>query len=211
MRQISILIADDHMLIREAWAMFLNSDERFKIIATCESGEKAIELAKKLRPDVILMDINLPGMNGFEATSQIRKFVPDSKILGVSMHAQPCYVKKMIKVGAMGFVTKNSPAEEMFKAIIEVDKRKKYICREIRQMVATKTFTDTNEQQQKTSWLSFREMEIVDHLKMGYSSKEIGGLLNLSAKTIDVHRYNILRKLKVKNTAALINHVNVAS
>jgi len=209
MRKTSILIADDHKLIREVWTMFLSSDDRFSIAATCESGEEAVLLAKKLRPDVILMDINLKGLNGFDATAMIRKTLPGSKVIGVSMHAQPCYAKKMLKMGAMGFVTKSSPLAEMFKAIVEVNKERKYICEEVRKAISSRVF-DENTDQSGMNWLSSREMEIIDHVKLGNSSKEIGRMLNVSARTIDVHRYNIMKKLKVKNTAALINLVNKA-
>jgi DNA-binding NarL/FixJ family response regulator len=132
MDKISILIADDHTLVRETWSFILNTDPRFTVVAECGSGEEAVELAKKLRPNVVIMDINLPGINGIEATQQIRKFSPGSKILGVSLHTQPTYARKMIQKGAMGYVTKNSSREEMFKAIMEIQNGKKYICDEIK-------------------------------------------------------------------------------
>ena len=120
MEKITILIADDHTLVRETWSFILNTDPRFSVIAESGSGEEAIELSKTLRPNIVIMDINLPGMNGIEATQQIRKYSPGTKILGVSLHTQPTYARKMIQKGAMGYVTKNSSREEMFKAIIEI-------------------------------------------------------------------------------------------
>src|SRR5438067_1206348 len=120
MEKITILITDDHTLVRETWSFILNTDERFNVIAECGSGEEAVELATKLHPNIVIMDINLPGMNGIEATQLIRKSSPSSRILGVSLHTQPTYARKMIQKGAMGYVTKNSSREEMFKAIIEV-------------------------------------------------------------------------------------------
>jgi two-component system invasion response regulator UvrY len=118
MEKITILIADDHTLVRETWSFILNSDPRFFVVAECGSGEEAVEMAKNLRPAIVIMDINLPGINGIEATQQIRKFSPGSKILGVSLHTQPTYARKMMQKGAMGYVTKNSSREEMFKAIM---------------------------------------------------------------------------------------------
>src|SRR3954463_3288810 len=134
--KITILIADDHTLVRETWSFILNTDPRFKVIAESGSGEDAVELAKQLRPQIVIMDINLPGMNGIEATQQIRKFSPASKILGVSLHTQPTYARKMIQKGAMGYVTKNSSREEMFKAILEVQNGRKDICEEIKNILA---------------------------------------------------------------------------
>src|SRR5215471_20342347 len=130
MKKITIIITEDHTLIRQTWNFLLNSDPRLQVIADCGTGEEAVELATKLRPDVVIMDINLRGINGIEATQQIRKFSPGSKILGVSLHTQPAYARKMMQKGAMGYVTKNSPKEEMFKAIIEVYNGKKYVCEE---------------------------------------------------------------------------------
>src|SRR5438067_2252311 len=122
--KISILIADDHTLVRETWSFILNTDPRFTVIAESGSGEEAVELAKNLRPNIVIMDINLPGMNGIEATQLIRKYSPGTKVLGVSLHTQPTYARKMIQKGAMGYVTKNSSREEMFKAITEVQSGK---------------------------------------------------------------------------------------
>lgn len=207
MDKITILIADDHTLVRETWSFILNTDPRFKVIAESGSGEEAVELAKQLRPNVVIMDINLPGMNGIEATQFIRKFSPTSKILGVSLHTQPTYARKMIQKGAMGYVTKNSSKEEMFKAILEVQGGKKYICDEIKNILSEQVISG-EEQQSGLNALSQREIEVIAYIKKGYSSKEIANALNISVKTVEVHRYNILKKLNLKNAAALVNFIN---
>jgi DNA-binding NarL/FixJ family response regulator len=207
MEKITILIADDHTLVRETWSFILNTDPRFKVIAESGSGEDAVELAKQLRPQIVIMDINLPGMNGIEATQQIRKFSPASKILGVSLHTQPTYARKMIQKGAMGYVTKNSSREEMFKAIMEIQSGRKYICDEIKNILSEQVISgeDTNN---GLNSLSQREIEIISFIKKGNSSKEIADTLNISVKTVEVHRYNILKKLNLKNAAALVNFIN---
>src|ERR1700730_7057551 len=105
MKKITILIADDHRLVRETWTQVLNAEPKFKVIAEVDTGEQAVELAKTLRPDVIMMDINLPGIGGIEATHQIRKFSPRSKILAVSLHTQPSYVRQIMQKGALGYIT----------------------------------------------------------------------------------------------------------
>jgi two-component system invasion response regulator UvrY len=207
MDKISILIADDHTLVRETWSFILNTDPRFTVVAESGSGEEAVELAKKLRPNIVIMDINLPGMNGIEATQQIRKYSPGSRILGVSLHTQPTYARKMMQKGAMGYVTKNSSREEMFKAILEIQAGKKYICDEIKNILSEQVISGDDPQTGLNS-LSQREIEIISYIKKGFSSKEIADALNISVKTVEVHRYNILKKLNLKNAAALVNFIN---
>jgi len=207
MEKISILISDDHTLVRETWSFILNTDDRFNVVAECGSGEEAVELAKQLRPNVVIMDINLPGINGIEATQLIRKFSPGSKILGVSLHTQPTYARKMIQKGAMGYVTKNSSREEMFKAIMEIQAGKKYICEEIKNILSEQVISGEDQNGGLNS-LSQREIEIIAFIKRGNSSKEIADNLNISVKTVEVHRYNILKKLNLKNAAALVNFIN---
>jgi DNA-binding NarL/FixJ family response regulator len=208
MEKITILIADDHTLVRETWSFILNTDPRFKVIAESGSGEDAVEMAKQLRPQIVIMDINLPGMNGIEATQLIRKFSPGSRILGVSLHTQPTYARKMIQKGAMGYVTKNSSREEMFKAIMEIQAGRKYICEEIKNILSEQVIGGGEDQQGGLNSLSQREIEIITFIKKGNSSKEIADTLNISVKTVEVHRYNILKKLNLKNAAALVNFIN---
>ena len=207
MEKITILIADDHTLVRETWSFILNTDARFKVIAECGTGEEAVELAKDLRPDIVIMDINLPGINGIEATKLIKKYSPATKVLGVSLHTQPTYARKMIKEGASGYVTKNSSREEMFKAIIEVQAGKKYICEEIKNILSEQVMSGEKPDAGLNS-LSQREIGVITLLKNGNSSKEIAESLNISVKTVEVHRYNVLKKLNLKNTASLVNFIN---
>jgi two-component system invasion response regulator UvrY len=208
MDKITILIADDHKLIRETWSFILNSDARFQVVSQCSNGEEAIAEAQKLRPKVALLDINMTPITGLEATQQIRKFSPATKIIGVSMHSQPAYVKKLLKLGAHGYVTKNSPQNEMFEAIVEVNKGGRYICSEVKTILSEQAFEeDTNT---GVNSLSNRELEIIKLIKDGLSSKEISTQLNISLKTVEVHRHNILKKLNLKNSAALVNFINSA-
>ncbi|WP_407524678.1 response regulator transcription factor [Lacibacter sp. MH-610] len=205
MEKITILIADDHKLIRETWSFILNSDPRFQVIAQCSNGEEAISLAQQMRPKVVLLDINMTPVSGIEATEQIRKYSPASKIIGVSMHSQPAYVKKLLKLGAHGYVTKNSPQQEMFEAIVEVSKGNRFICSEVKTILSEQAFEDEGS---GANALSARELEIIKLIKNGLSSKEISTELNISLKTVEVHRHNILKKLNLKNSAALVNYIN---
>jgi len=210
MNKISILIADDHKLIRETWSYILNNDPRFKVVAACANGEEAVELAKEKHPGIILMDINMTPFSGLEATKQIRKIIPDSKIIGVTMHSQPAYAKKMLQIGARGYVTKNSSKEEMIKAILEVYQGNKYVCEEIRNILSDQSLEET-EDSPSINTLTEREMQIINLIKQGFSSKEIAGNLEISLKTVEVHRHNILKKLKLKNSASLVNFINNSS
>ncbi len=207
MDKITILIADDHTLVRETWSYILNSDPRFHVVAECGNGEDAVEMAKKLLPNIVIMDINLPGMSGIEATQLIRKYSPGSKILGVSLHTQPTYARKMMQKGAMGYVTKNSSREEMFKAIIEVSEGRKYVCEEIKNITSEQAFSG-KDQASGLNALYRREVEIISLIKKGNSSREIADSLRISVKTVEVHRYNILKKLNLKNSVALVNFIN---
>jgi len=207
MEKISILIADDHKLIRETWSYILNGDSRFNVIAACGNAEEAVEMARKKRPSVILMDISMTPFSGLEATQQIRKVSPGSKVIGVSMHSQPAYAKKMLQIGAKGYVTKNSSKEEMIKAILEVSNGNKYICDEIKNIISEQLLED-NPNSPNINALTEREMQIINLIKEGFSSKEIAGNLQISLKTVEVHRHNILKKLKLKNSASLVNFIH---
>lgn len=209
MEKITIIIADDHKLIRETWSYILNSDERFQVVGECSNGEEAVEMAKKLRPRILLMDINMTPLNGIEATQLVRKFAPATRVIGVSMHSQPAYVKKMLKIGASGYVTKNSPKDEMIAAIIEVDKGNRFICNEVKNILSEQMFEEDADGTGINA-LSNREIDVIKLIKEGMSSKEISKTLNISLKTVEVHRHNILKKLGLKNSAALVNYINTS-
>ena len=132
---IRLAIADDHEMIRKTWKMILQRDERIEVIAECASGKEAIECAQKDTPDVILMDINMAPINGFEATERIAKEHPDIKIIGISINNQPAYARNLMQLGAKGYVTKNSGSDEMLEAIFTVVEGKTYICKDIRSRV----------------------------------------------------------------------------
>jgi len=207
MEKITILLVDDHKLIRDSWSFILNSDPRFIVIGETSSGEEAIEIASKKKPDIILMDVNMSPLNGFDATKQIHKISPDSRIIAVSMHTMPAYAKRMLQLGAMGYVTKNSSKDEMIAAIVEVSNGNKYICNEVKTILADQEL-DENADKGDLNDLSRRELDIIKLIKEGHSSREIALQLDISLKTVEVHRYNVLKKLKLKNTAALVNYIN---
>jgi len=207
MEKITILLVDDHKLIRDSWSFILNIDPRFVVIGETSSGAEAIEIAREKRPQIILMDVNMTPVTGFDATKEISIISPESKIIAVSMHTMPAYAKRMIQLGAMGYVTKNSSKDEMISAIVEVSNGRKYICNEVKTILAEQEL-DENADTPDMNNLSRRELDIIKLIKEGHSSKEIALQLDISLKTVEVHRYNILKKLKLKNTAALVNFIN---
>lgn len=208
MGKITILLVDDHKLIRDSWSFILNSDSRFQVIGETSNADEAIEIARTKKPDIVLMDINMTPVNGFEATKLVRKFSPGSKIIGISMHSMPAYARRMLQIGAMGYVTKNSSKDELINSIVEVYGGKKYICEEVKNILAQQELEDEGGTPDMNV-LSRRELDIVQLIKEGLSSKEIAIRLDISLKTVEVHRYNILKKLSLKNTAALVNFINV--
>ncbi len=202
MQKIRIVIIDDHTLIRQTWAFILNSDDRFDVAGETGNAEDGIELCRELRPDIVLLDINLPGMNGIEAAPLIRKYAPCTKIIGVSLHTQVAYARKLIQLGGSGYITKNSSRKEMILALLQVHSGKKYICEEMKNIISQDILL--NKENQGIHSLSMREMQIVDRIKQGLSSKEMAAEMYISVKTVEVHRYNILRKLNLKNAAQLV-------
>jgi DNA-binding NarL/FixJ family response regulator len=206
---INILIADDHKLIRETWTIILNRDSRFKVIGSCSNSEDAVKMTGDLHPDVVLMDINMLPFSGIEATRQIREISPDTRIIGVTMHSQPAYAKKMLQLGASGYVTKNSSKEEMVNAILQVSEGNKFICEEIKELISEAS--EEPGMVEAVNTLTEREMDVINLIKNGNSSKDISIKLQISIKTVEVHRHNILKKLKLKNAAALIHYMYASS
>lgn len=207
MDKITILLVDDHKLIRDSWSFILNSDDRFRVVGETSDAEELVSLAKEKKPRIVLMDINMSPVNGFEATKLVRQYSPGSQVIGISMHSMPAYARKMMQIGAMGYVTKNSSKDELMNAIVEVNGGKKYICEEVKNILAQQELEEENGKPDLNA-LSRRELDIVKLIKEGLSSREIALRLDISLKTVEVHRYNILKKLNLKNTAALVNFIN---
>jgi len=205
--KITMLITEDHTLVREAWCRMFNDSPHFEVLAGCASGEEAIELSKALRPQLVMMDINLPGINGIEATREILKLMPAIKVLGVSLHAQPAYAFKMMKAGASGYITKNSPMDEMILAITDIFNEKKYICKEVKEMLSENMISGDDEAAVLNT-LSKKEIKVISYIQKGYSSREIASALAIAVKTVERHRYNIFKKLKIRNVASLVNLIN---
>jgi two-component system, NarL family, invasion response regulator UvrY len=207
MKKISIMLVDDHTLIRETCTHLLNLQENFEVIASTGDSEQGVELARQKRPDIILLDINMAPVNGFEMINLIRKNSPLSRVIALSMHSQPVYVKKMMKLGAKGYLTKNSPVTEMVEAINVVSRGGLYLCNEIKNLLSEQVLYGDPDKVD-INVLSEREIQILRILKQGLSSKEIAAELQISTRTVEVHRHHILKKLKMKNTVSAITYFN---
>ncbi|MGZ3836979.1 MAG: response regulator [Flavisolibacter sp.] len=207
MKKITIVVVDDHRLVREMWQELFRSRLDIEVIGDSGLFNEAVELIRSKRPDIVLLDINLAESSGFDIVPLVKKYAPGTKIISVSMHAQPAYAKKMLQLGAMGYVTKNSSREEIFLAIRQVLEGKKFICQEIKEIISDKVMVD-GPAAPHINDLSLREVEIIKYIKEGHSSKEIASHLCISIRTVEVHRHNILKKLKLKNSAALVSFIH---
>jgi DNA-binding NarL/FixJ family response regulator len=207
MKKISVVIVEDHQLVREMWGQLFAGKSNVEVVGKSGDFEEAVEMIKVKRPDVALLDINLAGASGLDAVPLIRKFAPGTKIIAVSMHNQPAYAKKMLQLGARGYVTKNSSHEEIFAAIDAVINGKTYVCQEIKNILSDQALQEDSTGPDIKE-LSLREIEIIKLIKEGLSSKEIASRLQISVRTAEVHRHNILKKLGLKNTASLINFIS---
>src|ERR1700722_9174142 len=207
MNKIRILIAEDHKLVRETWTSIINLDERFEVIAACADTAEAISIATAKQPDVVLMDINILPLNGFEATARLSEISPDCKVIGVSFHAEMVSVQKIFASGAWGYLTKNSGCSELTEAIIRVHKGGKYVCSEIREkgfdVAALSRVMD-----QPVILLTNKEIQVSHFIHGGLRSKEIAEELKISVRTVGTHRYNIFKKLNVKSSISLVSLLN---
>lgn len=205
-KKIKIIIADDHLLIAETWATLINMDPDFEVIKVYDNTKSMIEEISELRPDIAILDINIHPFSGIEAAKMIKKLAPGTKIIGVSMHNQTSFAKKMIRNGAMGYVTKSSNKSEMYEAIRAVMKGEKYICTEIQRNITNQLLM--GEDDNKISKLTEREIEIIKMIKNGSTNKEIAEALFLSPRTVETHRARILKKLGLKNSLSLVKYIN---
>lgn len=199
-----VIIADDHSIIREGLKSLLEK-KGLDVIAIAKNGREAIALAKALRPDVIMMDISMPDLNGMEATATIRKEVPNTKVIALSMHSGKQIIDKMFASGASGYVLKESAFDELYGAIQEVIKGNFYLTPSIARMYVDshgnifKTIHDIP----KFKEISKKEREVLQLVAEGKKTKDIAEKLGVSIKTIETHRRNIMKKLSIFSIAGL--------
>ncbi|CAM8323700.1 response regulator transcription factor [Candidatus Methylopumilus universalis] len=200
MSQIKILLVDDHAVVRMGFKMLIEAEDDITVIGEAESGEVAIKLFQELKPDIIVMDITMPGIGGLEAIDRIIAKDKNTKILVLSAHEDSVHPKRVLNAGAMGYLTKRSAAEELIKAIKSIHQGKRYLEPNIaQQMAITQLSGETN----PVEILSDREFEVFIALAKGKSTNEIADTLCLSPRTVGTHLYNIKQKLNANNSAEI--------
>lgn len=198
---INVLLADDHHLVRTGIKKILNEVSGIKVIAEARSGEEAVKLSRKLNPQVVLMDVKMPGIGGFEATRKLLRMDPDIKVLILTTVNNDLYPARLLQIGAAGYITKGSSQEEMVQAIRAVHSGQRYISPEIASRLAFRHVTDKEDSPFDT--LSERELQVMLMITKAMKVQDIADKLCLSPKTVNSYRYRIFEKLRVKNDVQL--------
>ncbi len=207
MRPITILLAEDHTMVREGLRRLLERDTQFQIVGEAHNGRQAVEMVQTLRPALVLLDIAMPLMNGLEAARQIRLTVPECRILILSAHSDDAYVEQAIACGVAGFLPKQSSANNLTKAILEIDKGHTYFSPAITRRFLDHAFSAKNGSlKKKLAPLTSRENEVLQLVAEGHSNKGMAAHLGICIKTIEKHREHLMHKLDIHDTAGLTRH-----
>ena len=198
---IKVLIVDDHQMVRFGTRRLLEDESGLQIVGEASSGEEAIEAVDALNPQVVLMDVQMPGIGGLEATRRCLRIAPDVKVIALSMHDGEPFPSKLFEAGAKGYVSKRSDPEELILAIRKVMAGQRYISTDIAQNLALRPFAEV--QQSPFEQLSGRETQIALMVIRGMGAAEMGKKLILSPKTVNSYRYRIFEKLDIKNDVEL--------
>ncbi len=203
---IKILIADDHQLFREGLINLLSDSSEIEVIAQAEDGKEAIIKARKFNPDIVIMDIGMPVMNGVEATEILKKELPDIKVIAISMYSDKHFIKGMLEAGASGYLLKSCTYDQLIEAINAVYSGKKYLSNKITEVIIHDYLGKEEEIPNNDPKLSERESEILKLFAEGKTSREISELLFVSVKTVSTHKQHILNKLELKTTTDLVKY-----
>jgi DNA-binding NarL/FixJ family response regulator len=206
MKTIRILLADDHTVVRKGLRLLLESHPGFQVIGDAADGRDAVSLAGEHTPDVVVMDVAMPGLNGIEAARQISAKLPHTAIVFLSMHSDESYVLKALKAGARAYLLKDSAEHDLIAAVIAVSEGKAFFSPAISKMMVEDYMRQMQERQIEDSYelLTTREREVLQLLAEGKNNKEVAAILNLSLYTVETHRGNILQKLNLHSGAELI-------
>lgn len=207
MKRITVLLAEDHMVVREGFRKLLESETDIEVVGEAQTGRQAVELTKKLRPAVVVMDIAMPLLNGLEATRQIRKALPNTKIIILSAHSDDAYVDQAIAIGAVGFLLKQTSSHNLSVAIREVQKGNTFFSTSIsKRLHAQKVSAKGGVLRKKVARLSSREMEVLQLIAEGKANKETASELGISIKTVEKHRQNLMAKLNIHEISGLTRY-----
>ena len=204
---IRVLLADDHQMLRDTLRSMLESDGHLEVVGEAADGRAAVKMARTLAPDIVVMDITMPDLNGVEATHQIKAENPAVKVIALSRHSDRRYVLRMLEAGASGYVLKAAAYDELRRAIQVVSQGKSYLSPDITGIVVDAHVRPASEPDASSdAALGPREREIVQLLAEGYTSPEIGQRLHISARTVETHRRNIMKKLGPHSVAELTKY-----
>lgn len=204
---IRVLLADDHKIMRDGLRTLLEKDQEIIVVGEAEDGREAVQLAGKLSPDVIIMDVAMPDLNGIEATRRITAENPGIKLVGLSMHSDRRFISEMLKAGASGYLLKDCAFEELVTAIKSVVKDRVYLSPCIAEVIIENYIRSTPKTDMSVfSLLSDREREVLQLMAEGKTTKEIASHLNVSIKTVETHRTNIMTKLDIHTVAELTKY-----
>ena len=206
-KTITVVIADDHMIVRDGLRSLLERQPDMEVVAEADNGRMALKLVKELSPDVVIMDIGMRELNGIDATRQIVKMSPGVKVLALSMYSDKRFIKGMFKAGASGYMLKDSAFNELADAIRVIVEDKIYISPSVANIVTEDYLKQSPESDRSTrSLLTSRELEVLQLLVEGMSTKQIASSLRLSIKTIESHRSRVMKKVNVNNIADLTKY-----
>ena len=209
MKRITALLAEDHMIVREGFRKMLELEDDIQVVGEAPDGRQAVALAKKLRPEVILMDIAMPSLNGLEATRQILKALPATKIVILSAHGDDAYVQSAIESGAVGFLLKQTSAHDVCRAIREVQKGKTFFSPSITKRIDhlnPKSTDRAGAVSKRAAQLTSREIEVLQLIAEGKANKETASELGIGVKTVEKHREHLMQKLGIHDTAGLTRY-----
>jgi len=199
---IKVLLADDHSIVREGLRRIIEESEDIEVIAEADDGRIAIQLAQEKLPDIAVVDISMPGLDGLEVVSQLKVYRPELPIIILTMHEEEQYVVRAIEAGAMGYVTKRSAPEQLVKAIRQVMGGSRYLTPEASEALALRIAKGAGSKSSLDS-LSNRELQVLRRLAMGHTNHEIAEAYSISTKTVDTYRSRLLKKLNLRNNAEL--------
>jgi DNA-binding NarL/FixJ family response regulator len=206
MTNISVLLVDDHTIVRQGLKALLSSEKNISIVGEAQTGREAVELATQLRPAVVIMDLAMPRLNGAEATRQVLKSVPSTKVIVLSTYGDDEHVQQALAAGAAAYLLKQTAAEDVVDSIREVTRGNAYFSPAIAKRLREQTLQPEDAQRTPDVELTQREAEVLQLIAEGYANKQIAAELNLSVKTVEKHRQQVMQKLNIHNIAGLVRH-----
>lgn len=206
MEKLRIILAEDHHTVREGIKLLVNAQPNMEVIAEADNGEDAIKLSQRLEPDVLVMDITMPELNGLKATKKLKKLCPELKILTLTRHTDSSYLQQLIKAGATGYVLKQSDPSELIRAICIVAEGNSYLDPLITEKVMGNYLERSVLRGDNKCELTAREQEVLRLIAWGYSNKEIGAHLSISVKTVEAHKANAMRKQAMRSRIDIVRY-----